>query len=133
MNPRARNTDTDGCARVGASSDTALASESYDQVIPAEETPFHLLVVIVSIRAIRSSGASAAPEVKMIVLSISTGTPNPPAVVVPSEAARLDSRSSNSWKSDMAWASSEVRKLRVPNMTDFWNARRYAGDSVSNR
>src|SRR5678815_2173486 len=70
------------------SSLTSAASASNDHDGATDETPFQIWLVICSTREIRKSGISAAPEVRMIVGSITTGTPKPPAVVVPSDAAR---------------------------------------------
>jgi hypothetical protein len=65
-----------------------------DHDTPADETPFQLLVVIVSTREMRRIGLSDCWLVRMIVGSISTGTPKPPDVSAPSAIAR-DSCSRN--------------------------------------
>ena len=94
-NARAVRTSIDGCARVGASSDTSAASASNDAVTPAELTPFHWSVVICTVRANWRIALTAPVLVRMIVGSSVKGTAKPPALPV-SEAARdMASRSTS--------------------------------------
>jgi hypothetical protein len=66
MNPRAMWIVTVGCARVGLASVAAAASVWNVQVTPAEETPFQMLVLICSCRAICRNGFGDSCAVRMI-------------------------------------------------------------------
>lgn len=66
MNPRAMWTVTDGCARIGESSDTVAASVSNDQDTPADDTPFHAFVVTGTCRASVRNGLSDSCAVRLI-------------------------------------------------------------------
>src|SRR5206468_3327584 len=91
--PRAMNTVAVGCARVGESSLTSVPSESNDHETAAVLTPFHTFVVTVTCFAISRYGLPDSPLLNTRVGSTKTGTPNPPAVVVPSDIARDSCRS----------------------------------------
>src|SRR6266540_89096 len=103
MNPRAMCTDTLGCARVGELSVAGAASVWNAHVTPADETPFHVFVLMVTCRARVRNGFPLPCAVMMIDGSMNTGIPNPPAVVVTSPIAR------NSDHACMARDSSWVR------------------------
>jgi hypothetical protein len=94
MNPRAMCTSTAGCARVGLLSVAAAASVWNAQVTPADETPFHRLVLTVTWRAIDRNGLPDPCAVRMIDGSMNTGMPYPPAADVKSAIARY---SSHAW------------------------------------
>src|SRR4249919_1625289 len=103
MNPRAMWTSTDGCARVGELSVADAASVWNAHVTPAEETPFHWFVLTVTCFAIDRNGFVDSCAVRMMLGSMNTGIPNPPAVVVQSPIAR------NSYHACTARFSSAVR------------------------
>src|SRR6266700_4836827 len=110
-------TSTDGCARVGLLSDVAAASVWNAHVTPADDTPFHWFVLTVTSFAIARNGFPLSCAVKMMLGSMKTGMPNPPAVVVQSPMAR------NSYHACTARFSSGVR-IGCGSVTSFIHADR---------
>src|SRR5215471_20540732 len=105
MKPRAMNTVTLGCASVGVSSETSDASWSNDHDTPALDTPFQTFVLTSFVAQSCKNGFADPCAVRMMLGSMNTGIPKPPAVVKPSDAARY------SFHRCMATRSSSVKNV----------------------
>src|SRR6266705_253580 len=117
IKPLAMCTSTAGCARAGELSVAGAASVWNAHVTPAEDTPFHWLVLTVTCLAIARNGFPDSWAVRMMLGSMKTGIPNPPAVVVQSPMAR------NSYHACTARFSSRLR-IGCGSVTSFIHADR---------